>query len=261
MNWTIMETGQGPEWSGFDSLYNPRHKYRWPLLIVGLTLIVGHYVLMSFVGSMMYGYVSAEDVEGSAWWGFKFLVLPGAAMLGYAGWFCRKYLHQRWILEATPALPEHSPARLSLARPRHWLIAQCAEWCERSTLFYFVFHFTVGNVAEVLDFDLEDRGGQWVWSVPITSIARVEISATAQWVPARPGLVGDNPVSGDEVQAFLFMDNGSRRVIATEHGGRESLSKLTHSIRTWLDRQRQAERITGETPPIARLEPADGFNI
>lgn len=100
------------------------------------------------------------------------------------------------------------------------------------------------------------------WNARLADVARVETSATAEWEPARPGMLGDTEVSRDEVQAFLFMNNGSRRVIASVHAGREDMAKLTHSIRTWIDEQRRTERVTGETrKQIAALETADGFNI
>ncbi|HEV2817038.1 MAG TPA: hypothetical protein VGW40_07440 [Allosphingosinicella sp.] len=77
------------------------------------------------------------------------------------------------------------------------------------------------------------------WAVPLASIARVETGATADWEPVRRAVLREKPVPREEVQTFLFMDDGSRRVIATVHGGRESMSTLAHSIRSWLQAMRE----------------------
>jgi len=77
------------------------------------------------------------------------------------------------------------------------------------------------------------------WAVPLASIARVETGATADWEPVRRAVLRKKPVPREEVQTFLFMDDGSRRVIASVHGGRESMSTLAHSIRSWLQAMRE----------------------
>jgi hypothetical protein len=76
----------------------------------------------------------------------------------------------------------------------------------------------------------------------------------------RRGLLRDRPVPREEVQAFLFMADSSRRVIATVHGGRESMSTLAQSIRSALQAMRErAER--SESGHAASSEPGEGFRI
>lgn len=96
MSWTSTQGPHGPEWSGFDSLYNPRHRYRWPACIVGGTLIVIHYVLVSIFESFLFTYLNAESVDELTLGSIKFVFLPGAAALVFGGWFCRKYLNRSW---------------------------------------------------------------------------------------------------------------------------------------------------------------------
>jgi hypothetical protein len=98
------------------------------------------------------------------------------------------------------------------------------------------------------------------WSVPLDAIARVETGATAEWEPMRRGLLRDKPVPREEVQTFLFMADGSRRVIATVHGGRESMSTLGQSIRSALQAMRESAERSG-SGHAASSEPGEGFRI
>lgn len=238
--------GFAPQWVGIDSLYNPRHHQRWKFLVLGASLIVIHFALVSIFASFIYGYLSADDVDRLALKSLTFVFLPGLASLVYGGWFCRKYINSPWKLEALYG-------ELIYSRPPHWLKTKIAEWNNDS----IPFALTVGLF---LSFDLYDKWPKW--RAKLADVARVETSATADWEPARLGLLGDTIVPRDEVQAFLFMHNGSRRVIARVHAGREDMAKLTHSIRSWLDQQRQPERITNEKRAhVAALESADGFSL
>jgi hypothetical protein len=239
--------GLGPLWSGCDSLYNPRHKQRWPVFIVGVALIVIHFMLESIFVSYLYNGLNAEDVDELTLKSLKFVFLPGAGALLYAGWFCRKYLMRRWQLEAA-----HNS--LIYSRPLGPIHQFIAEFQNEAPAFL---RPTVGRLLPEVS-----SGPSEKWRARIADVARVETSATADWEPARQGLLGDNAVSRDEVQAFLFMHDGSRRVIAKVHGGREDMAKLTHSIRSWLDGQRQPERlIEAKRVAVAAPDSADGFNI
>jgi hypothetical protein len=246
MTWKLTDGERGPEWSGFDSLYNPRHAQRWTFVRLGIGLIVIHYVLVWIFASLTYSYLNAEHADRLVLKSFKFVFLPGVVSLVYAGWFCRKYLNRSWQLTAAFGV-------LNLYRPQHWLKNKIA-WANNDSNW---FSLTIGLL---LPFELDHEGPEWC--VLAADVARVETDATARWEPARPGIIADNPVSGDEVQAFLFMADGSRRVIASVHAGREDMAKLTHSIRSWLDHQRQTERVMDtQHRAFAALESADGFNI
>jgi hypothetical protein len=107
------------------------------------------------------------------------------------------------------------------------------------------------------------------WSARLDDVARVETAATAQWEPTRRALLGDKPAPREEVQAFLFMTDGSRRVIATVHGGRESMATLAHSIRSRLDQWQHAGLGAGRWSGAARApasavpdaDPDEGFRL
>lgn len=93
------------------------------------------------------------------------------------------------------------------------------------------------------------------WSVPLHEVARVETGATADWAPMRSFLLRDKPTPREEVQTFLFLADGSRRVIATVHGGRESMSTLAHSIRSSLQAMRE-RRVRSEIATVS----GEGFD-
>lgn len=114
------------------------------------------------------------------------------------------------------------------------------------------------------------------WSVSLDDIARVESGRTAEWIPHRAmahgplwasGRDGDGVLFGGgfvavpptEYQTFLFLSDGSRRVISTLHNGREETAKLAASVRAWVEAQRAA-------PPEILLvdsaaERGEGFDI
>jgi hypothetical protein len=101
------------------------------------------------------------------------------------------------------------------------------------------------------------------WSVPFDKVARVETGATSDWQPTRPGLLWDKPVPRNEAQTFLFMDDGSRRVIATLHDGRESLSTLAQSMRSHFERRRStaAARPLSTQESIRVAHAGEGFDL
>lgn len=98
------------------------------------------------------------------------------------------------------------------------------------------------------------------WSVRLDQIARVEMGATADWQATRRVLLWERPVPREEAQVFLFMADGSRRVIATAHDGRESLSALAQSIRTFVQTMRElTDRDAGGGLPAS--EAGEGFRV
>lgn len=98
------------------------------------------------------------------------------------------------------------------------------------------------------------------WSEPLDQIARVEVGASVDWKATRPGLLGERPVPREEAQVFLFMADGSRRVIATVYDGRARLSTLAQSIRSSLQVLRErTER--GASASVLASEPGEGFRV
>src|SRR4028119_676015 len=132
MAWT-QELGPAgrPLWSGFDSLYNPRHRQCWTFLVFGASLIVIHFVLESIFVSFLFNGLNGEDVDELTIKSHKFVFLPGVAALVYGGWFCRKYINRFWRLEVA-----HD--ELVYSRPQHWLKTKIDEWCNDSVFLTIV---------------------------------------------------------------------------------------------------------------------------
>lgn len=100
------------------------------------------------------------------------------------------------------------------------------------------------------------------WSVALDAVARVETAATAEWEPTRRGWFGDKPTPREEFQTFLFMADGSRRVVAVEQDGRESMARLAASIRAALAQVRDGRPVAAarvETSPAAASP--EGFTL
>ena len=82
------------------------------------------------------------------------------------------------------------------------------------------------------------------WSVTLDAISRVESCQTQGWQPARRYhggpwyLMPFQLVSEHEFQTFLYLNDGSRRVIFTAVAARESCGTLAASIRAWLEEAR-----------------------
>jgi hypothetical protein len=80
--------------------------------------------------------------------------------------------------------------------------------------------------------------GENSWSVHLNHIGSVEVGRAVDWTPARSTGLSQTPVSPYEWQVFLFLTNGSRRVIYSVNADRESAATLAASIKSWADRQR-----------------------
>lgn len=89
------------------------------------------------------------------------------------------------------------------------------------------------------------------WRVSVDEIARVESGLTVEWQPARRYETGPlwaekhQPISKYEFQTFLFLNDGTRRVIFTSNANREGCGALATSIRAWLENARAQARRSG----------------
>lgn len=100
------------------------------------------------------------------------------------------------------------------------------------------------------------------WAASLTDIARVETGMTKQWIGSRTLGQTIHPVTDFESQTFLFMNDGSRRVICSANANQEVTATLAHSVRTWLEEKRDAAHGTrssgGEGLSVDKPE---GFDI
>jgi hypothetical protein len=82
------------------------------------------------------------------------------------------------------------------------------------------------------------------WTIALDSVSRVESGLTIEWQPAREYEGGSDspfkhqPIPRYEYQTFLFLNDGSRRVILTANADREGCGTLAASIREWLEEAR-----------------------
>jgi hypothetical protein len=89
------------------------------------------------------------------------------------------------------------------------------------------------------------------WHVAVDEIARVESGLTVEWQPGRRYETGplwhakNLAVSQYEFQTFLFLNDGTRRVIFTSNANREGCGSLATSIRAWLENARAQARRSG----------------
>ena len=94
------------------------------------------------------------------------------------------------------------------------------------------------------------------WAASLAEIARVEAGATKQWISSRRLGNVIHSVTDVECQTFLFMNDGSRRVICSINGDREAAATLAQSVRAWFE----AMKASAPTPPRSYAR-AEGFDI
>lgn len=100
------------------------------------------------------------------------------------------------------------------------------------------------------------------WTAPLSEIARVEAGMTKQWIGSRRIGALIHEVSPYEAQAFLFMNDGSRRVICSVNGNLEATATLAQSVRSWLE---EVKAVPPAQPQRAEARPAnewrEGFDL
>lgn len=98
------------------------------------------------------------------------------------------------------------------------------------------------------------------WSVQLAGVSRVEVGRSSQWEPGRGEGLGLMETSPHESQAFLFMADGSRRVICSVNANHEVTAMLAHSVREWLEAAK-AEALARERSPVVSLGRSEGFDV
>ncbi len=68
------------------------------------------------------------------------------------------------------------------------------------------------------------------WAAPLAEIARAETGMTKQWIGSRTLGQTVHPVTDFPGQAFLFMNDGSRRVFCSVNANHEATATLAHSV-------------------------------
>lgn len=101
------------------------------------------------------------------------------------------------------------------------------------------------------------------WSLRIDDIARVESGLTKEWQAVRHYRPEQkhhhlDAIPDVEYQTFLFLSDGSRRVLYTANAAREATATFAHSVRSWLERQRNAAKAR-DTSPDHQI--GEGFDL
>ncbi|HYH70389.1 MAG TPA: hypothetical protein VEX16_03700 [Methyloceanibacter sp.] len=228
MNWVVKIRPDGlPSWKGIDSVYdlNWRNRWEWWLasfLLLPLAFFATYGAVLAVASVIMHALPNGaldmfDDDNLAVFIPFVALVVGSSA---YATWRTRRALKERcprpgkfyervWRLEATPG-----------------------------NLCYNAEDFT-----PYLDPRGVSRQGHF-WLVTLDQIARVESGPTVEWqrmreYEGRPSFMDQfQPIPPAEYQTFLFLNDGSRRVILTANADRESCGTLAMSIRAWLVEQR-----------------------
>jgi hypothetical protein len=100
------------------------------------------------------------------------------------------------------------------------------------------------------------KGGS-LWTVPLDAVARVETGRTAEYSPSRNykglfsvpfGSEAVQAVSVYEWQTFLFLNDGTRRVIYHANAARDDCAALAASIREYVEQARHSAPASPSAP-------------
>lgn len=95
------------------------------------------------------------------------------------------------------------------------------------------------------------------WAVPLGAVGRVEVARSAEYTPAREyprGLMGGGGFQNTpahEWQTFLFLNDGTRRVIYHANAARDDCAALAASIREYVESARAGAAPSSPSPPDA----------
>ena len=243
MSWTMEHTGDGmPRWSGADSVYDVWWHKRTGKVYANI--VVGVLLFLMGMGALVCLEVAQDhapwgDQGWRGWYGTALLFLLGAVVLACAA--VLTLLRYDWSI-----LPEFIT--------RNWTLSAGADGLT----------YRAGNFDWRLVATEVSRDGL-AWSVALDNVTRVESAPTRQWQGARrykggPAFSRDvAEIPSMEHQVFLFLADGSRRVVHTVNGDPETASMLALSIRSWVEEQKQAARMKQERK--TEREPREGYNI
>lgn len=98
------------------------------------------------------------------------------------------------------------------------------------------------------------------WAVSLDAVARVETARTVEYTPARQFGSQLRNTPADEWQTFIFLNDGTRRVIYHANADRDGCAALAASIREYVEAARSAAAAP-ESPNATPAPPADGFDL
>jgi len=238
MNWR-MRTGPHdfPEWSGTDVILDPyKHRRQGSFVGAGCAIVAGAgfaALFLNSLASLLLGELLYRPGYGATRWepfGVE-IVWRDALAFFFAG---LAVIGAAWGLW-------HASRRAKM--PDGWFRRTWTLCADGGTLRY-----RAGDFTPTLD---AAGVGAAAWEVTLDEVSRVESGLTREWQPARhysggpifandqsTGMIfssGVLEVSAFEYQTFLFLADGSRRVIYTANADREGAGTLAQSIRSWIE--------------------------
>lgn len=225
MSWRF-ETGDGrAAWSGEDSVFDPCFRER--------TIQWWFKSGAAFLGLAMIGE-----------YGIKLPVTLALEAMGIQGLTLSLVLIALTFILFVPVIILAYPAfERRLPKPERFY---CRTWrleAEGGALRYRAEEFDGPLAAH----EVSPQGR--TWSVALDDVSRVETGLTTDWQGVRlykgapKRFRGRAQIPPREYQTYLFLADGSRRVVFTVNAERESSATLAHSIRSWLEARRSAPGI------------------
>lgn len=245
MSWSVAKRPNGrATWSGTDVLFDPyKHRRQATFIGAGFAIVAGAGFAAHFLNglvSLLLGEVLYRPGYGATRWepfGVEIVwrdalafFFVGLAVIG-AAWTL-------WRASRTARMPDGWFRRAWTLSAGGGVIRYCA-----------------GDFPPGLDpFEVESPA----WSVRLDQVSRVESGLTREWQPGRKygggpifandrstGMIfssGVLEVPSVEYQTFLFLADGSRRVIYTVNANRQSAGTLAQSIRSWIEEAKAAAK-------------------
>ncbi len=239
MNWNRkIEADGSPVWSGSDAIYDLHIQQRG-----GHHYIVGFFCVVLALGVGWGGPLIVASIAASPFNGrtaqIIFDTISFAALITapLAGW---------WMWQKVFGTAN----KLDPFICRNWVLKGSAEDLE----------YKAEAFSQPLDPLEVSRDGS-SWKVRLADVVRVETGFTREWQAVRKyqgGPLGQTltqRVPEVEVQTFLFMADGTRRVFYTANADREGANALALSVRSWIEARK------AEVAPQAAAARSEGFAL
>lgn len=249
MSWKVEKGKDGqPVWRGVDEIRDMWHyvaETGWAFGkiasgVLAFALFIGGLAALAPLGDML-------TPRGVGWW-VRSMGVDTFALVTLLGFVCLSGSVGAALLTA-------------IAKPSGWITRR---WSLTASAGGFVYR--AGPFDRPLDPLQITRDGSR-WSVRLDAVARVEAGCTVEWDRVRryegkpsDSLDGIAKIPGNEYQTFIFMADGSRRVIYTGNGDREGAGMLAHSIGTWIEARRNEAKSRTTSPAALVAAGGEGFD-
>jgi hypothetical protein len=150
----------------------------------------------------------------------------------------------------------------ALEKPSGWITRRWSLTASASRLVYEASRFS----APLDPLQVTRDGSRW--SVPLDAVSRVEAGRSVEWQAVRvyegkpfDSRDGVAKIPDNEYQTFLFMADGSRRVIYTGNADREGAGMLAQCIGAWIEARRNEAKSKTASPAALVAAGEEGFDL